>query len=102
MERHAARYFQWAHKYLWQYRRIRAVNIKCHSIENSLLEGMLSRGDRRTGRAIELAWQRGAAGRLERDADADRWWQAFADSGIDVEQQLHQPYQLMDHLPGIT
>jgi hypothetical protein len=31
--------------------------------------------------------------------DADRWWQAFADSQIDVDIQLHQPYDLMDKLP---
>ena len=53
-------YFQWAHKYLWSRRRIRSVNIKCHDIETSLLEGVLSRGDRRTGEAIRLAWERGA------------------------------------------
>jgi|694.fasta_scaffold01452_29 radical SAM family uncharacterized protein len=93
-------YFQWAHSHLWKTRRNRAVNIKCHSIETSLLEGMLSRGDRRTGQAIHLAWQRGA--RMDgwhEMLDADRWWQAFADSQIDVDIQLHQPYDLMDKLP---
>ncbi|RMF44356.1 MAG: TIGR03960 family B12-binding radical SAM protein [Planctomycetota bacterium] len=93
-------YFQWAHKYLWQQRRIRSVNIKCHNIETSLLEGVLSRGDRRTAEAIELAWRRGARmdGWTEM-LDADRWWQALADSGIDIDQQLHEPYALMDKLP---
>jgi radical SAM family uncharacterized protein len=93
-------YFQWAHQYLWQTRRIRAVNIKCHSIENSLLEGVLSRGDRRTGRAIELAWRRGA--RMDgwhEMMDAPRWWQALSDCEINIQQQLHEPYQLMDKLP---
>lgn len=93
-------YFQWAHKYLWAKRKIRAINIKCHSIETSLLEGVLSRGDRRTGRAIELAWQRGARmdGWTEL-MDAGRWWQALADCDVDIERQLHEPYQLMDKLP---
>lgn len=93
-------YFQWAHKYLWQTRTIRSVNIKCHSIETSLLEGVLSRGDRRTGKAIELAWQRGARmdGWTEL-MDANRWWQALADCQVDIEKQLHTPYQLMDKLP---
>ena len=31
--------------------------------------------------------------------DADRWWQALADAGIDCEQTLHQPYQIGDKLP---
>jgi hypothetical protein len=53
---------------------------------------VLSRGDRRVGAAIELAWRRGArfdawAERL----DPDLWWQAFADAGVDVEQILHLP-----------
>lgn len=93
-------YFQWAHKYLWSKRKIRAINIKCHSVETSLLEGVLSRGDRRTGKAIELAWQRGARmdGWTEL-MDAGRWWQALSDCQIDIERQLHAPYQLMDKLP---
>ena len=93
-------YFQWAHKYLWKQRKIRSVNIKCHNIETSLLEGVLSRGDRRTCDAIELAWQRGARmdGWTEM-LDPDRWWKALADSDIDIEKQLHEPYELMSKLP---
>jgi len=93
-------YFQWAHKYLWSRRRIRSVNIKCHDIETSLLEGVLSRGDRRTGKAIRLAWERGA--RMDgwtEHLDPQRWWDAIADAGIDVQQQVHEPYQLLDKLP---
>ena len=65
-----------------------------------MLEGALSRGDRRTGDAIELAWKRGA--RLDswqEHLNADLWWQAFEDAGIDVNQVIHQPYQLSDRLP---
>lgn len=93
-------YFQWAHKYLWSKRRIRSVNVKCHNIETSLLEGVLSRGDRRTCDAIELAWKRGARmdGWTEM-LDPDRWWQALADADIDIEQQLHEPYEVMSKLP---
>lgn len=93
-------YFQWAHKYLWQQRKIRSVNIKCHNIETSLLEGVLSRGDRRTCNAVELAWQRGARmdGWTEM-LDPDRWWKALADSNIDVDKQVHEPYELMSRLP---
>ncbi len=93
-------YFQWAHKYLWKKRTIRSINIKCHDIETSLLEGMMSRGDRRMGRAIKLAWQRGS--RMDgwtEYLDPQRWWDAFADTGIDVQQQAHQPYEMMAKLP---
>ncbi|WP_164102890.1 TIGR03960 family B12-binding radical SAM protein [Candidatus Laterigemmans baculatus] len=93
-------YFRWAHQFMRDRRRIRSVSVKCHDVETSLLEGVLSRGDRRTGRAIELAWQRGA--RMDgwtEHLDPQRWWQAVADAGIDVERQVHEPYQLMDKLP---
>jgi len=76
------------------------VTVKCHDVETSLLEGLLSRGDRRIASAIELAWRRGA--RLDswkEQLDAARWWQALADCGIDIEQTIHRPYQLTERLP---
>jgi radical SAM family uncharacterized protein len=93
-------YFQGAHEYLRRKRRGGSVTIKCHAIETSLLEGVLSRGDRRVAAAIELAWRRGA--RLEswnEHFTPDRWWQALADAGVDVQTALHRPYALDDKLP---
>lgn len=93
-------YFKWAHQYLYKRRTVRSVNIKCHDIETSLLEGVLSRGDRRVGAAIALAWQRGA--RMDgwtEHLDPERWWTALADTGLDVEAILHQKYELLDKLP---
>ncbi len=93
-------YFQRAHQHLWQRRNIRSINIKCHNVETSLLEGVLSRGDRRTCDAVELAWQRGARmdGWTEM-LDPERWWKALHDANIDIEKQLHEPYELMAKLP---
>ncbi len=31
--------------------------------------------------------------------DPQRWWQALHDSNIDIENQLHEPYELMAKLP---
>ncbi len=93
-------YFNWAHKYLWSRRRIRSINIKCHDIETSMLEGLLSRGDRRVGAAVRLAWQRGA--RMDgwtEYFDHQRWWDAVRDAGLDMNQLVHEPYELMDKLP---
>ena len=93
-------YFRWAHRYMRDRRRIRSVSVKCHDIETSLLEGVLSRGDRRTGKAIRLAWERGA--RMDgwtEYLDPQRWWDAIRDAGIDIEKQVHQPYELLDKLP---
>lgn len=93
-------YFHWAREYMFERKKIRAVQLKCHDVETSLLEGALSRGDRRIGDAIELAWQRGA--RMDswsEHLDPARWWQAIADAGVDPEQAIHTPYELADKLP---
>ncbi len=85
-------YFQEAHRYLRRRKRLRSVELKCHDIEASLLEGVLCRGDRRLGQAIELAWRRGA--RLDAWSEHFQpglWWQALAESGIDVDALLHLP-----------
>lgn len=93
-------YFREAHRYLRQRKLLPTVSVKTHPIETSLLEGVLSRGDRRTAPAIELAWRRGA--RLDswrEHMDEGRWWQALADAGVDVETTLHKPYPLEGRLP---
>ncbi len=78
-------YFHWAHRYLRSRVRLRSVTVKVHDIERSLLEGILTRGDRRVAAAVEEAWRRGA--RLDAWSeyfDAKLWWQTFDDLGIDV------------------
>ncbi len=93
-------YFHHAHEHLWKRRRIRSVEIKCHPVETSLLEGVFSRGDRRVAEALELAWRRGA--RLDSWMERIQprlWWQALADAQIDIEALLHRGYELTDRLP---
>jgi radical SAM family uncharacterized protein len=85
-------YFRWAHEFLHRRKRLRSVQLRCHDVEASLLEGVMCRGDRRMGEAIELAWRRGA--RFDGWAEQLRpelWWQAVADAGIDAEKTLHLP-----------
>ncbi len=92
-------YFNWARNYLIQKVSLRSVSVKCHDVDTSLLEGVLSRGDRRVGKAIELAWRRGA--RLDswtEQFNAARWWQALEDTGYNLER-IHEPYELSDRLP---
>ncbi len=93
-------YFAEAHEYLRGLRRIRSVTVKPHAIETSLLEGALSRGDRRVAEAIELAWRRGARMDSWREHfNGERWWRAMHDTGLDVERLIHEPYQVNDRLP---
>jgi radical SAM family uncharacterized protein len=93
-------YFRWAHKYLRAQVKIRSVTVKCHDIERSMLEGILTRGDRRVAVGLEEAWRRGA----KLDAwseyfDPKLWWRTFDDLGIDVEFYSHRQRPLEEVLP---
>jgi radical SAM family uncharacterized protein len=93
-------YFRWAHKYLRSRVRLRSVTLKFHDIERSLLEGILTRGDRRVASALEEAWRRGA--RLDawsEHFDARRWWSTFEDLGIEVEFYSHRERPVEEVLP---
>ena len=92
-------YFRDAQQHLKRQRR-GSVSIKCHDIETSLIEGVLSRGDRRVAEAIELVWRRGARMDSWRERfDPQRWWQALADVGLDTQLLLHTPYEIGARLP---
>ncbi|HZZ28381.1 MAG TPA: TIGR03960 family B12-binding radical SAM protein [Pirellulales bacterium] len=93
-------YFHWAHQYLKRRVKIRAVQVKCHHVETSLLEGLLSRGDRRVAQVVELAWQRGA--RLDswsEHLNPQLWWQTLADCGLNFDELVHRPAEIGDRLP---
>ncbi|MBI3407865.1 MAG: TIGR03960 family B12-binding radical SAM protein [Planctomycetes bacterium] len=77
-------YLEWAGQYLRRRCKLKSVRIKQHDIDCSLLEGVLTRGDRRVSAALEEAWRRGC--RLDGWRECFKpeiWWQTFADLGID-------------------
>jgi radical SAM family uncharacterized protein len=93
-------YFQWAGRYMRQRCRLRAVQIKQHDIETSLLEGVLTRGDRRVAVALEEAWRRGC--RLDgwkEHFKPEIWWQTFADLGIDTTWYSQRERPVTEVLP---
>ncbi len=93
-------YLQWAHKYLRSRVRIRSVTVKCHDIERSLLEGILTRGDRRVAEALEEVWRRGA--RLDAWSEhfnSRLWWSTFEELGIDVPFYSQRERPLEEVLP---
>ena len=94
-------YFRWAGEYLHRKKTIRgAVKIKQHDIETSLLEGILTRGDRRVAAGMYEAWKRGARLDSWKECfDAERWWQAFRDTGIDVGFYSHRQRPVGERLP---
>lgn len=93
-------YFHWAHRYLRNRVKIRTVKIKSHDIETSMLEGIMTRGDRRVAVALEEAWRRGARLDAWREHfNADLWWQTFQDLGIDVAFYSHRARPADEVLP---
>jgi radical SAM family uncharacterized protein len=93
-------YLQWAGNYLRKRCRLKSVQVKQHSIECSLLEGVLTRGDRRTAAALEEAWRRGA--RLDGWRECFQpqlWWQTFADLGIDTTWYSQRSRPMTERLP---
>jgi radical SAM family uncharacterized protein len=78
-------YLREAGDYLRRRCRLKAVTIKQHDVETSLLEGLLTRGDRRVARVLEQAWRRGARMDGWRECFQPKlWWQALADLGMDL------------------
>ena len=93
-------YLQWAGQYMKQRCRIRSVRVKQHDIECSLLEGILTRGDRRVSAALVEAWHRGC--RLDGWNECFKpeiWWQTFADLGIDTQWYSHRLRPMNEVLP---
>jgi radical SAM family uncharacterized protein len=93
-------YLHWAHKYLRSKVRLRSVTVKCHDVETSLLEGILTRGDRRVSVAVEEAWRRGARLDAWKEHFQPRlWWSTFEDLGVDVAFYSQRTRPLDEVLP---
>src|SRR5437868_1839494 len=93
-------YLQEAGQYMRRRCKIRSVRVKQHDIDCSLLEGILTRGDRRVAPALEEAWRRGC--RLDGWSEcfnAGLWWKTFEDLGIDVGWYTHRSRPLDEVLP---
>lgn len=64
----------------------RAIGFRYHDGKPGTIEGLLSRGDRRVGRVIEAVWR--AGGRFDGWSEHfsyERWAQACADTGVDLD-----------------
>jgi hypothetical protein len=86
-----AEYFWSVREQLIELCRKTPVNVKFHYIEQSLLEGVIARGDRRVADVIETAWRNGATmDAWKEHFDWDRWQSAFAASGVDPSFYAHR------------
>ncbi len=80
--------------------RNRAVSVKAHDAERSVLEAVLARGDRRLGAAIESAWRLGA--RFDGWDECYRhelWQRAFESASIDPAWYAHRERAYDEILP---
>lgn len=76
------------------------VQVRFHKIERSVLEAVFSRGDRRVGRAIEIAWRAGARfDGWDECFDYPRWLTAFAQAGLDPAFYAQRQRPLDEILP---
>ncbi|MGQ9573155.1 MAG: TIGR03960 family B12-binding radical SAM protein [Dehalococcoidia bacterium] len=68
--------------------------------EHSLLEAVISRGDRRLGQVIQRAWQQGARfDAWHEHQDWGRWQQAFQECGLDPGFYAHRERGLFERFP---
>jgi len=103
--------FQWArqetpaelepkHQLLRQMTRKARLDLSWNDPQESILEGVLSRGDRRLAPVIETAWRNGA--RFDAWSEhlrEDLWWNAMAAHGLDPAFYCHRERDLWERFP---
>ncbi len=68
--------------------------------QDTMLEALLSRGDRRLGAVIESAWRKGAKFDAWREHfNFDLWLEALADNGLDLAFYTHRERPIDELLP---
>ncbi|MGD9752810.1 MAG: TIGR03960 family B12-binding radical SAM protein [Acidimicrobiia bacterium] len=69
----------------------RGVQLRWHDPKATLIEGLMSRGDRRVGRVIEHVWR--AGGTFQEWTEhfrIDRWLEGLAEAGLDADWYVHR------------
>ncbi len=76
------------------------MHLRWNNIDDSEFEGWLSRGDRRLGRVIRRAWEKGCKFDAWQDQHKhDAWLQALAECGIDPDFYNHRERGLDEVFP---
>ena len=78
----------------------RAINVSYHEPKTSLIEAVMSRGDRRIADVVENAWKNGA----KFDAwseffNEEAWGKSAKECGIDLQSEAHKSIDLDTTLP---
>lgn len=78
----------------------RKISLSYHEPEQTYMEGVFARGDRRLADAVEEAWRRGARFDGWTDCfDFDRWTAVFRDLEIDADAYANRARSLDEALP---
>jgi radical SAM family uncharacterized protein len=78
----------------------RGLKLSWNDPQTSILEAALSRGDRRLGEVIDVAWRRGARFDAWSEAfQAQTWWDAFSATGRDPAFYAHRQRPVEEILP---
>jgi radical SAM superfamily enzyme YgiQ (UPF0313 family) len=76
------------------------TQLSWHEPKSSLLEALLSRGDRRVGKAVHRAWQLGCRfDSWSEHFNFEKWQQAFEECGIDAGFYVHRERSFDEVLP---
>ena len=80
--------------------RDRNVHLMWHDTEESQVEALLALGDRRVGRVIRRAWDRGCRfdGWMEH-FEPEAWFAAVADAGVDLDELIYRHRDPDEPLP---
>ncbi len=69
----------------------KGVQLKWHDPRATLAEGIASRGDRRIGAVIERVWRAGGTFQEWSECfDVDRWYEAMAAEGLELDWYVHR------------
>lgn len=66
--------------------KVKNITFQYHDAKTGIIEAVFARGDRRVGKALLAAWQKGA--RFDGWSDCfsfERWQEAMAESGLDID-----------------
>ena len=78
----------------------RGLKVSWQDSKASLLEAVISRGDRRIGKVIQRAWQLGCSfDAWSEHFNFEKWLQAFNECGIDPSFYAHRERPLDEILP---
>src|SRR5690349_14811377 len=81
-------------------RRAKGVNLKWHDPKASIVEGLMSRGDRRLGPVIEDVWRAGGTFQeWSEHFSQDTWYEAMARHGLDIEWYVYRHRDEHELLP---